>query len=203
MRQQPTSNPSLSFSFQKQKCVTFLSQNSSGFTTHTSDTSAGITFWKTISSVRLQQYERSSRATLTTYLAFSTYFCTLGLQKPGFGLSLQWAACPAATAEMITSDHHLDLVFKYLYLQHEHHGLHSVPLRLPSIHNDGETPGLALLTARQSGWIRIWWAAATEGRTLNKNWFSTCSRWIRPLWSVKVRFTHQAGCRFHLGMPSR
>lgn len=52
--QQLTSNPSLSFSFQKQKCVTFLSQNSSGFTTHTSDTSAGITFWKGISGVRLK-----------------------------------------------------------------------------------------------------------------------------------------------------
>lgn len=47
-----TSNPSLSFSFQKQKCVTFLSQNSSGFTTQTSDTSAGITFWNSIVSVR-------------------------------------------------------------------------------------------------------------------------------------------------------
>lgn len=39
-----TSKPRRSFSFQKQKCVTFLSQNSSGFTTHTSDTSAGMTF---------------------------------------------------------------------------------------------------------------------------------------------------------------
>lgn len=46
-------------------------------------------------------------------------------------------------------------IFKYLYLQHEHHSLHSVPLRPSSIHDDGETPGLTLLTARQSGWIRI------------------------------------------------
>lgn len=44
-----TSKPSRSFSFQKQKCVTFLSQNSSGFTTQTSDTSAGITFWNSSS----------------------------------------------------------------------------------------------------------------------------------------------------------
>lgn len=40
-----TSKPRRSFSFQKQKWVTFLSQNSSGFTTQTSDTSAGMTFW--------------------------------------------------------------------------------------------------------------------------------------------------------------
>lgn len=72
---------------------------------------------------------------------------------------------------------HLDLastwllqVFKYLYLQHEHHGLHSVPLGLPSIHNDGEAPGLALLTARQSGWLRMGWL---KGGTLNHNWFLT------------------------------
>lgn len=47
-----TSKPRRSFSFQKQKCVTFLSQNSSGFTTHTSDTSAGITFWETAATRR-------------------------------------------------------------------------------------------------------------------------------------------------------
>lgn len=39
-------------------------------------------------------------------------------------------------------------VFKYLYLQHEHHSLHSVPLRLSTVHDDSETPGLTLLTAR-------------------------------------------------------
>lgn len=38
------------------------------------------------------------------------------------------------------------------YLQHEHHGLHGVPLGLPSVHDDGEAAGLALLTAwRVSG----------------------------------------------------
>lgn len=33
------------------------------------------------------------------------------------------------------------------YLQHEHHSLHSVPLRLPSIHDNSETPSLTLLTS--------------------------------------------------------
>lgn len=33
------------------------------------------------------------------------------------------------------------------YLQHEHHGLHGVPLGLPSVHDDGEAASLALLTA--------------------------------------------------------
>lgn len=35
-----------------------------------------------------------------------------------------------------------------LYLQHEHHSLHDVPLRLTSVHDDGEAPSLTLLTER-------------------------------------------------------
>lgn len=31
------------------------------------------------------------------------------------------------------------------YLQHEHHGLDGVPLGLPSVNDDGEAAGLALL----------------------------------------------------------
>lgn len=38
-----------------------------------------------------------------------------------------------------------------LYLQHEHHSLHNVPLRLSSIHDHGETPSLALLTKGGGG----------------------------------------------------
>lgn len=121
-----TSKPRRSFSFQKQKCVTFLSQNSSGFTTHTSDTSAGITFWETAATRR----QNTGRGDNTQ------------AHKLGGGSTVRrW------------------------YLQHEHHGLHGVPLGLPSVHDDGEAASLALLTAwgewgkedgGRGGVIQIW-----------------------------------------------
>lgn len=34
------------------------------------------------------------------------------------------------------------------YLQHEHHSLHDVPLRPPSVHDNSEPPSFTLLTKR-------------------------------------------------------